>query len=127
MAKPAPGTTLAQQVAAYGIDKMQRQILLCAGPDCVEMAAGEAAWAYLKKRHAELKLSAAPHLVYRTRCACLRVCMQGPILVVQPDGVWYHSATPAVIERILVEHVLGGRVVTEFAFAQAPLQKITSC
>jgi (2Fe-2S) ferredoxin len=64
--------------------------------------------------------------VFRTRCHCLRVCTQGPIMVVQPDGVWYHSADPAVIDRVLQEHVLGGRPVAEYQFAAQPLEIPTS-
>jgi (2Fe-2S) ferredoxin len=121
MAKPPAGTTALQQVANFGIAGIRRHILLCAGPDCADAKRGEAAWDYLKKRIAELRLSQAPTNVYRTKCACLRVCVSGPILVVYPDGVWYHSAEPAVIERVLQEHILGGKVVEEFVLARASL------
>jgi (2Fe-2S) ferredoxin len=121
MAKPPPGTTAAQQAAGYGIVNMRRHLLLCAGPDCVESPRGEAAWGYLKKRLAELRLDQAPTYLFRTRCHCLRICTQGPIVVVQPDGVWYHSADPPVIERILQEHILSGCVVKEYVFAEQAL------
>ena len=121
MAKPAPGATLSDQATLYGISNMRRHLLLCSGPDCVDPNRGEIAWAYLKKRVAELKLDKAPAHLFRTRCHCLRICMKGPIAVVQPEGVWYHSADPVVIERILQEHVLGGKIVTEYAFVESPL------
>jgi (2Fe-2S) ferredoxin len=121
MAKPPAGTTALQQVASYGIANIRRHILLCAGPDCADPKRGEEAWNYLKKRLAELRLNQAPTNVYRTKCQCLRVCVSGPILVVYPDGVWYHSADPPVIERILQEHILGGKVVEEYAFVRVEL------
>jgi (2Fe-2S) ferredoxin len=122
MAKPPPGTPPEQQAKNYGVPTMHRHLLLCAGPDCVDATRGEAAWTYLKKRLAELHLDREPTGVFRTRCHCLRICTAGPIFVVQPDGVWYRAADPEVIERILQEHVLGGKVVDEFVIARQPLE-----
>ena len=121
MAKPAPGATIESQVVAYGVPNIRRHLLLCPGPDCVDPARGEAAWSYLKKRLSELRLEQAPTHLFRTKVHCLRMCMRGPIAVVLPEGVWYHSADPPVIERILQEHILGGHVVTEFTFAEQRL------
>jgi len=119
MSKQAPATERLERISKkLHLPDYRRHIFLCTGGDCASSEVQGQAWSFLKKRLAELGLVDGDAAVFRSKADCLRVCTEGPVAVVYPEGTWYRHCDEESLERIIQEHLIGGRPVEELAIAR---------
>lgn len=108
-------------LAKLGVGKIRRHIFLCVGPKCCQEEQGQKAWEVLKAGIAQAGLGQGEEICFRTRVGCLRLCQDGPVALVYPEGTWYTEVTEEKIPRLIEEHLKSGKVVDEWANATNPL------
>jgi (2Fe-2S) ferredoxin len=98
------------------MESYSRHVLICTGGFCSPSRQGRALYSQLASLLQREDLLFGPTRVKRSEAPCLGVCSGGPIVVVYPEGIWYHGVTPHLLERIVMEHLKEGRVIEEAVF-----------
>lgn len=111
---------MSEEVVKPKIGSYKRHLLLCTGPRCTQDGAAQELFDSLGDKFKAAGLNEGDMRVKRSRVSCFAACKGGPVMCVQPDGTWYYNVTPANMDRIIDQHLVGGQPVAELVFHQGP-------
>lgn len=98
----------------------RRHLLVCTGPRCTPNGESQALFDTLGAKFKAAGIDQGELRVKRTRVSCFATCKSGPLLCVQPDGIWYYDVTESNLDRIIREHLVGGQPVEELIYHRGP-------
>ena len=104
---------------------IKKHLLLCATPTkqkCFKGNEGQKTWECLKKTLKKFENDPSTKNVHilRSKADCLRVCKNGPILLIWPEGIWYGGVTCERIEEIIHKHIVHGNPLEEWIIKRTP-------
>jgi len=107
-------------VVKPSIGPYRRHLLICTGPRCAQDGQSQALFDSLGDKFKAAGVHEGEMRVKRSRVSCFAACKGGPVMCVQPDGTWYYNVTPANMDRIIAQHLVGGTRVVDLIFHQGP-------
>ncbi len=88
------------------------QILVCGGAGCVSSHC-QAVKEALDQALAEHGLTESVSVLVT---GCMGTCAAGPVMLVEPDGIFYTSMDPEKVRQVVERHLIAGQVVEEYTF-----------
>lgn len=90
----------------------RRQVLVCGGAGCISSNCGEVRDALIKsvstyKLDDEVKVMVT---------GCMGTCAMGPVILVEPEGIFYTKMNPEKAEDVVARHLLKDEVCEEYTY-----------